>query len=599
MRNSNKILSVFVLLTMVQTLSAQNSELAVGTRVTFQRQSFASTVLDKQQLTIIERNGDEFVGLIQEVGNIWEQFGMSRQVADRAVGTLSKDGDFRLHVEKTRLEKSRPKSGWAAAGTWGATQSLTWGRKLESRKPSLFVIHQQKLHDAELKRFVETQSKAIELGEEQYAKHAPLISRLKRKGHELTVIGILETGDLDLIWSDYGNGTYKNGRYIRGRGEYVRDYKMLEELIPLGHINVLSIDHMKDLRDLEHLSKLKSVGQIGLPDKIQANHLESLSRIQNLTFLDLKQANEESLRQVATLKNLRGLRIWFSQRSKGIPFESSWLRPLSEISNLERLILIAYDRNVKDAIHDLRACKQLKSISLSVSDISDRSIDAIAELPKLESLLLQRATPKQLWRIKNNAIKRITIEYVSRYEEQFTDAGFARWDYPDSLESLKMNYWAPEPLVSYIKRLKGMNPREHALYLTTRTLIDTWSNFRRSSFARQEANILVYGGGLVQSVRDVERPRVYDQTLNALRQLRATRDSYVAFLETTGEAAQQGLETLLDEGLISLPCAIHTQIAIYRFSGRIASSLEDKFDATRMDSLKKGRKWYLDELYNR
>lgn len=563
--------------------------LPVGSQVTFARNGYASSIHDNQILTVTERAGTSFSGLIQETGSIFERSGLGRRVADHVSGELQ-DGTLRFRVERYDLLTNTWKASWVATGAWGKTAELRWGGKEGSIKQALFVRERSILYSQDLQAFRAKQAAAVERGREHFIELQKKIDQLQRQGHNLVVIGVCESGQVDLSWTDYDSGTFRDGKYVEGRGRYVKDYRILAELSQLEHVNYLSFDSMPHEDDMLHLRSLRSIGFVGLSDKLLGTRIDALAGIDNLTFLSVRNISPSTVEKIARIKNLRGLRIWLNERSRQKEFVPEMLEQLQSLEKLERFFLTNHDSPAPETCWHLRKCKNLKILDVKVNNLSDRSVDALNTMPNLEEVHLFELTPDQLLKIRNDSIESLSVKIANGLSDELLKS----WDLPDKLSTLELPYWTPEPKAEYVRRLKTMPAREHGLYQIVRVLMRVWDDYNTNDLTHQKEMILLLSGGLATDVVDVERPAIFKLALDALERLERSHAAYRAFMLSTASDAQTELETMFAHGMISERNAKAVQIQLYRFNEKVAVPLEPLFNTYDRNLLKLVRQQFLE-----
>ena len=169
---------------------------------------------------------------------------------------------------------------------------------------------------------------------------------------------------------------------------------------------------IRDLTGLEHATNLRwlSLGRARVDDEwVNSNHISDLSpltRLTNLTYLDLTSNRISSISTISNLAKLTQLHLGGNQTISDISALSNlteltrlnlWdndISDISAISNLTNLTLLSLSSNPVSSIFALSNLTNLTQLGLNASSISD--ISALSNLTKLTSLGLGR------WRLNDD-----------------------------------------------------------------------------------------------------------------------------------------------------------------------------------------------------
>lgn len=160
------------------------------------------------------------------------------------------------------------------------------------------------------------------------------------------------------------------------------DYKNIYSLEcdPGPNVSIKSTDHDK----LRELINLKTVKFIGLPDAETAEAIyEELSGLEHLETIILENSPVGSVKKLGEINSLRELRITLNPG--GIRYAKDDISSLSTPGAFERLTILELDINSIDTLPDLSHLKELETLIISGSKLSDNAdLSFVLSLPELK-----------------------------------------------------------------------------------------------------------------------------------------------------------------------------------------------------------------------
>jgi Leucine-rich repeat (LRR) protein len=211
-----------------------------------------------------------------------------------------------------------------------------------------------------------------------------------------------------------------------------------------NRIESLSLGGSVDNKCLKELSKMTKLRSLHLKQPLtheQLQDLQSLTRLEELSFSGMVEGEEASLNLLAALPNLK--RLWISSDT----FTSMSLAPLTAMPKLECLELqtdnlesldnlspdtlrqlvvidIMSSKLTSDGLSSLAHAEQLQYLSVSSPEIDDRIFPIVARLPHLESLSVGGG--KLTLNGATHLLGKTSLKSINIGSPQFSDADYQR-----------------------------------------------------------------------------------------------------------------------------------------------------------------------------
>lgn len=287
----------------------------------------------------------------------------------------------------------------------------------------------------------------------------------------------------------YFLSTNKKARRVRLVGDGVVGYRESIQLDGLSYLSAnvqledITLSNLR-LSNLESLSSIQQLKRLTLAGVSEVDDWKSIRELGSLVELDLSEAavSNKAIKEISSLTNLKNLRLnstQFIERRFVSLFSNEGAQYLEQLSNLEHLDLRCWDVNY-DSGKIVRNMKQLKYLDLSGTNIHDGCADYLPNLRSLETAKLGHLTSKTLQRIAELPL----LTTVAFDGTRINSIDLALLLESKSLTNISVsNFWLPEPVSEFMRRLPNMSADELLAYDCIRLLQQT-----RNALKTQQSN---------------------------------------------------------------------------------------------------------------